>query len=541
MLKTLDKAIFMDEKIPNPNKKFKINDFISLKLEDGQTQIYLNNEKFIACKYLLLNIPLDRIEEFNEAFSIDEVSEKLNPELHGLSAQTKNISPETEFWGHCSNMQVWAENNYDSRLLHRNLAFPLLKKLVDLGDPIAKKVFKQEVAMRLSSGVFSVMNYLISGEFLKYLTDEELDSIKQENQNTTFWRNLGKSYRFNRKFGKAILALKRAIKLDEKNLQAWNELGICFFKLRNYPKSIIAFNRILRVNSDNHNVAVNLANAYLKEGKVQDSKKTIKKCLDTNPNDIDALNVLIEIYEQENNLSKSENIIKKTLKVMPKNERLHILLGEVLIKQNNFQDALKIFRSFYVKKRKVRLEDFLYQYEIHPSYDIIERNSFSEMRSKKSLALLYLMLCYVKKDDFGRAKYCYSQINRKLFKKVDIPNFSIDESENKSELIGDLYFCIAQVYTKILNEPKKSLFYYKKAIKFNPKYIDYFSHLDSKFRKLEGKIDFDKYDPYNFLCFDDYKAEREKKDYKHDYLAKDIKARRRDIQKIKEERKEKKK
>lgn len=32
------------------------------------------------------------------------------------------IPADIEYWGHCSNMQVWAENNYDSRLLHRSIA-----------------------------------------------------------------------------------------------------------------------------------------------------------------------------------------------------------------------------------------------------------------------------------------------------------------------------------------------------------------------------------------------------------------------------------
>ena len=50
------------------------------------------------------------------------------------------------------NLQVWAEMNYDTRILHRNLAFPLLKKLAQVGDPIAKKALKDEIAKRFLSG-----------------------------------------------------------------------------------------------------------------------------------------------------------------------------------------------------------------------------------------------------------------------------------------------------------------------------------------------------------------------------------------------------
>ncbi|MFW9929455.1 MAG: hypothetical protein ACFFD1_08700, partial [Candidatus Thorarchaeota archaeon] len=101
---------------------------MSLKLENHRTIIYVNNHPFRQCMYLLLNIPVEKIKEYDEIKSIDEAASKLNRKMernHNL------IPPETEFWGHCSNIQAWADNNYDTRILHRNLAFPLLKALAD--------------------------------------------------------------------------------------------------------------------------------------------------------------------------------------------------------------------------------------------------------------------------------------------------------------------------------------------------------------------------------------------------------------------------
>jgi hypothetical protein len=87
------------------------------------------------------------------------------------------ISPETEFWGHCSNMQVWFENNYDTRLLHRNLAFPLLKKLTEVGDILAKKVFKEEIIKRLSSGHPNTVYFLSTEGYLNYFQEEDWEVI----------------------------------------------------------------------------------------------------------------------------------------------------------------------------------------------------------------------------------------------------------------------------------------------------------------------------------------------------------------------------
>ncbi len=110
------------------------------------------------------------IEDFS---SVDEEIEKLDRSLEQEETY-EIIPPETEFWAHCSNLQVWAENSYDTRLLHSNLAFPLLNKLSDEGDSLAKVKFKEEIAKRLESGVPSIINFLKENEYLQYLSKEEL-------------------------------------------------------------------------------------------------------------------------------------------------------------------------------------------------------------------------------------------------------------------------------------------------------------------------------------------------------------------------------
>lgn len=164
-----------------------INDYLELRLENDKTNIYVGGKLFHRCKYLLLNILSPDFKSFKEIESVDEAAEKLDRSMERI--RSCRISPQTEFWGHCSNLQAWHENNYDTRILHRNLAFPLLKALVDEGDKRAKKVFKEQLALRLESGYPSVVLYLIDQGYLKYLTNEELDTILK---NPDFLRNLPK-------------------------------------------------------------------------------------------------------------------------------------------------------------------------------------------------------------------------------------------------------------------------------------------------------------------------------------------------------------
>ncbi len=161
----------------NPSKEFIINKFLKLKLDSGRTNIYVKGRVFQQCMYLLINIPTKQVEDYDEIESIDEAAETLDKSLEGNQNSGFKISPEEEFRGHCSNLQVWAENGYDTRILHRNLAFPLLKRLTEVGDPIAKKVFKEEIAIRFASKHPTVTQYLTENGYLRYLSADEFESI----------------------------------------------------------------------------------------------------------------------------------------------------------------------------------------------------------------------------------------------------------------------------------------------------------------------------------------------------------------------------
>lgn len=159
----------------NPKNEFKVNKFITLKLEDNKTNIYVNGKYFNQCKILLLDIPVNKISSFDDIGSMDDAIEIIDqPNVEIL------LQPEILFWGHCSNLQVWVEHSYDTRLLHRNLAFPLLKELSNRGDPIAKIIFKEEIARRIESGNHTVITFLLIEGYLRYFNKEEVENVLEE-------------------------------------------------------------------------------------------------------------------------------------------------------------------------------------------------------------------------------------------------------------------------------------------------------------------------------------------------------------------------
>jgi len=165
-----------------------INQYITLKLVGGRTYIYVNGKKFIQCIRLILNIPKEDVPLYDEIDSIDEAAKLYSTHIHQNriirgpivtrgQIYTHNITPEQEFWGHCSNIQAWVEHDYDTRILMSNISFPLLRELTIAGDSKGRRIYKEEIAQRLESGYPSVVQYLLTQGYIEAFSPNEFQTI----------------------------------------------------------------------------------------------------------------------------------------------------------------------------------------------------------------------------------------------------------------------------------------------------------------------------------------------------------------------------
>lgn len=165
-------------------KEFVINKYLCLRLENGITNIYVNNKKILRCKAVLIDIPIGDLD-YNELESIDEYVDEYKKAEAEARDWSQEIPPEEEFWGHCSNLHYWYLENYNSNLIHHELVFPLLKELTKAGDLAAKNIFKEEIARRYGSGYLPVMVYLEKEGYLSYLNEQEiLLSVREALENS---------------------------------------------------------------------------------------------------------------------------------------------------------------------------------------------------------------------------------------------------------------------------------------------------------------------------------------------------------------------
>jgi hypothetical protein len=149
------------------DEKIVINDLLDVRNVKGKTFVYVNGAKFDRCSYVMVTSSIHSLHDVN---SVDDLVRKSRRRDDMVSTEGLDplqlyilygITPRTQLIAHASNIQAWAEHGYDTRLLHSNLSFPLLKKLAKSGDKIAQKVIEKEIINRIYSGSESVIATII--------------------------------------------------------------------------------------------------------------------------------------------------------------------------------------------------------------------------------------------------------------------------------------------------------------------------------------------------------------------------------------------
>jgi len=256
-----------------PSIKFKLNDFLTVRFESDNTVIYVKDEPFSICKYLLMNVPLGEINDYE---SIDQASEFYGKQLENeITPKEIGLSPEEEFKGHCSNLQVWAENNYDTCLLHKNLAFPLLIKLSSVGDPVAIGKLAQEITERFKSKSTSVQIFLIQEGYLSFLEDGCVEDLFQYVVDKQVFFCLAGYCCRSRNLLLEINALNLLVQADSINYTNNMVLANRYVKNNDTRNAILVFRKILMFYPNDEMSFFFLAHLYMFERKINKTKKTL--------------------------------------------------------------------------------------------------------------------------------------------------------------------------------------------------------------------------------------------------------------------------
>jgi hypothetical protein len=179
-IRNSERAEIVEKDIFPEEKEYRINEYLALKLIKGRTIIFVGEKPFNQCKYLLLNLTqkdfvnFDHIDSIDQAFEIYNNMDKIHENVHEI------IDPESEFFGHCSNLQAWYEHDYDLRILHSSLSIPLLKKIAFLGDQKAIFRLKESIAFRIASKNHNTIVFYLNEKYLNLFSNEELEVLFED-------------------------------------------------------------------------------------------------------------------------------------------------------------------------------------------------------------------------------------------------------------------------------------------------------------------------------------------------------------------------
>ena len=325
---------------------FRINEYLELRLEDGNTNIYVDGIFYNYCKYLLLNLPLEKVDLYESVESIDEMESLLDHSLEPREDRKEMyIPPHVEFWGHCSNLQAWFEYDYDTRLIHRNLAFRLLKELTEAGDMKASMVFKKEIAARLESRYLPVIIYLLEEGYLEYLTYDEIAAIKFDRINTLYdlvgeyYKKCdegGVSYKVN-----LSVVYDYAKTLIPRTAGEWYRKVVLYNILKMPEEEYDCIKKGLKQYPNNIDFLTALLNMEYDRGNMEEVRRLSRVFTRIDPNDPILWLDAGFFYLEGNNIDKAISCFKEGIKLDPDNQKLIIELKLARKKAENIQKYLK--------------------------------------------------------------------------------------------------------------------------------------------------------------------------------------------------------
>jgi len=150
------------------NSNIKVNDYLTISSESNVISLYIKGERFQEFDYSFINKIIKASK--NQL-------EKTNTQDKYVNAKYKADSKNAYFTNFANILKIWSRNNYDTNLLRYNVSFPLLRRLVEVGDSHAKKVFIDEILKNLWVGDPVVIKYIINKNYDEFLV---LDNYRRQ-------------------------------------------------------------------------------------------------------------------------------------------------------------------------------------------------------------------------------------------------------------------------------------------------------------------------------------------------------------------------
>lgn len=154
-----------------------INDYISIKIihspfdhKNKEYESYVCSERGTRVVICVRNEPLVTIP--SALFpSVEVITQEIKDPTDRYEYNQKNNLTETIFRRLLSNLIIWSENDYNTQIIDHKIAFPLLKKLREVGETKFQIILQQEILKAYATSTFQVKEFLKREGYLKLIGD----------------------------------------------------------------------------------------------------------------------------------------------------------------------------------------------------------------------------------------------------------------------------------------------------------------------------------------------------------------------------------
>jgi tetratricopeptide (TPR) repeat protein len=246
--------------------RFVVNEHLDVAwdTEDKRVRVLVDGKPFLYCSFLIaaVNASNGEISSIDDLASVDGARRLAGKSVRDL------LSVEEEVLAHASNIQAWAENGYNTRLLHSNIAFPLLRALVTAGDAKARRVLDVELTERMRDGSDTTRRAILEscGELLDVdLRAASLVNLSAHEQ-CEILCTIGTRLFDSGDARGSIDACREAIAIQPTHAHAWSALACGLYLSNDLHGAADACRKALDIRSDDANTWKNLGGALLALG-----------------------------------------------------------------------------------------------------------------------------------------------------------------------------------------------------------------------------------------------------------------------------------
>ncbi len=324
--------------------RFVINEHLDVAWDskEDRVQVLVDGKPVLHCAFLVAAVsPIDDdITCIDDLTSVDGFQTLESKSVRGI------LTIEEEVHAHASNIQAWAEHDYDPHLLHSNIAFTLLKVLSKAGDAKARRVLESEIDARWYSGNKKTKEALLDNcpGVLDWGLIEGYINSRPKRMRFDYWTDLGDAFDDSGDLASAIAAYRKALDIEPDRDYFWNILAAALQRSGDVKGSVEAFRKALAINPGDAQAWYCLGPALAESGDVTGGIAACRQAISVDNGDPSAWHNLSCVLTMAGNVQEAIEASKTAISLRYSVGMHWTGLGEALEASGDVDAAIEAYR-----------------------------------------------------------------------------------------------------------------------------------------------------------------------------------------------------